>query len=329
VDEGNKSGGFNWIKIVLMAGVIIIGVVKIYRGKAGIVEKVVLIGIVVFVMMAPFRYSQASRGVVFYYHNDHLNTPVKMTDEKGNVVWEVVSKHPFGSFEVSSKEVVLSDYTGNSNDSFNYKIENPIRFPGQYDDSDTKDVRSLILNNAEGLYYNYHRWYNPDTGRYMEVDPYKIIYFSRVKSCYSNSIIQKTRHRYLYAMNNPIIILDISGLNCRNVNKCMTCFRISGSDRLNDALSELIGWDCDPYGDYCPEYETEHWLSAPHRCCGYAVPGSGWVTMTNVPMSDCDRDCFVLLHEIAHAVIGLEDDDDADSWARFNLPDCCDLVGGR
>ena len=41
------------------------------------------------VMMAPFRYSQASRGVVFYYHNDHLNTPVKMTDEKEEVVWEL------------------------------------------------------------------------------------------------------------------------------------------------------------------------------------------------------------------------------------------------
>ena len=77
---------------------IILGVVRVYRGKAGKVEKVVLIGIVVLVMMAPFRYSQVSRGVVFYYHNDHLNTPVKMSDEKGKIVWEVVSNHPFGSF---------------------------------------------------------------------------------------------------------------------------------------------------------------------------------------------------------------------------------------
>jgi hypothetical protein len=78
--------------------VIILGVVRVYRGKAGIVEKIVLIGIVILVMMAPFRYLQASRGVVFYYQNDHLNTPVKMSDEKGNIVWEVVSNHPFGSF---------------------------------------------------------------------------------------------------------------------------------------------------------------------------------------------------------------------------------------
>jgi hypothetical protein len=71
----------------------ILGVVRIYRGRAGIVEKIVLIGIVVLVMMAPFRYSQASRGVVFYYHNDHLNTPVKMTDENGEVVWDIVNFH--------------------------------------------------------------------------------------------------------------------------------------------------------------------------------------------------------------------------------------------
>jgi RHS repeat-associated protein len=195
----------------------ILGVVRIYRGRAGIVEKIVLIGIVVLVMMAPFRYSQASRGVVFYYHNDHLNTPVKMSDEKGNIVWEVVSKHPFGSFEVSSKEVVLSDYTGNSNDSFNYKIENPLRFPGQYDDSDTKDVRSIILNNAEGLYYNYHRWYNPDTGRYMEVDP--LLYGELPLAICKKLVIVSLeilkdfdRHSYIYTKSKPIDLYDVYGL---------------------------------------------------------------------------------------------------------------------
>jgi RHS repeat-associated protein len=184
--------------------------------------------------MAPFRYSQASRGVVFYYHNDHLNTPVKMSDEKGNIVWEVVSKHPFGSFEVSSKEVVLSDYTDNSNDTFNYKIENPIRFPGQYDDSDTKDVRSIILNNAEGLYYNYHRWYNPDIGRYMEVDPIinpDIIHlpispFNSLLNRYfgiSNILIKLSVQSgsYLYFRNQPVNLSDKTGLLCYY---CCLCY---------------------------------------------------------------------------------------------------------
>ena len=292
---------------------IIVGLVRVYRGKAGIVEKVILIGIVVLVMMAPFRYSQASRGVVFYYHNDHLNTPVKMSDEKGKIVWEVVSKHPFGSFEVSSKEVVLSDYTGNSNDSFSYKIENPIRFPGQYDDSDTKDVRSLILNNAEGLYYNYHRWYNPDIGRYMEVDPYKIIYFSRVKSCYSNSIIQKTGHRYLYAMNNPIVITDPSGLQCEYTEKCLKCFVKNDNWDLHDFAEELLEtkkYHCDPKGD--------KWEGC-KGCCGYSVVGSKEITITD----NCKGKCFTVAHEIAHAFLGAEDEDFPNNYAENIVPDCC------
>ena len=35
----------------------------------------------------------------------------------------------------------------------------PLRFAGQYHDTET------------GLYYNYNRYYNPDTGRYITTDP--------------------------------------------------------------------------------------------------------------------------------------------------------------
>jgi RHS repeat-associated protein len=38
-------------------------------------------------------------------------------------------------------------------------VENPFRFPGQYYDPET------------GLHYNYFRYYNPQTGRYMTPDP--------------------------------------------------------------------------------------------------------------------------------------------------------------
>jgi len=263
-------------------------------------------------MMAPFRYSQASRGVVFYYHNDHLNTPVKMSDEKGNIVWEVVSKHPFGSFEVSSKEVVLSDYTGNSNDSFNYKIENPIRFPGQYDDSDTKDVRSLILNNAEGLYYNYHRWYNPDIGRYMEVDPYKIIDFSEIIICHSRSTIQKSMHRYLYAMNRPIMLYDKDGLKpCYWVEECLFCFHVHGNSDLQRKAEEVTVWNC---VEATPD----------DIICGEVKHGRIIFYDYGFSKEDiCGYHCFVVLHEMAHAIEGIKDEDEADKWALDNWPDCC------
>ena len=241
-------------------------------------------------MMAPFRYSQASRGVVFYYHNDHLNTPVKMSDEKGNIVWEVVSKHPFGSFEVSSKEVVLSDYTGNSNDSFSYKIENPIRFPGQYDDSDTKDVRSIILNNAEGLYYNYHRWYNPDIGRYMEV--------VNIAFCSSEG-------SYVYAENNSINYADIEALYVisRNCNKKII------RDAVNKAIDGIK--NCTYLSDseknnLIYSINNSYYACASCNYCGQ-VPYNGTIIIckNNIELpSKCGCPEAILAHEGVHNIIG-------------------------
>jgi RHS repeat-associated protein len=78
---------------------------------------------------------------VYYYHNDHLGTPQVLTDDTGTIAWKAVYT-PFG-------EAVASIQT----------VENPFRFPGQYYDPET------------GLHYNYFRYYNPQTGRYITPDP--------------------------------------------------------------------------------------------------------------------------------------------------------------
>ncbi len=78
---------------------------------------------------------------VYYYHNDHLDTPQKMTDSTGTVVWSADYK-PFGEVTVDPASTVA----------------NNLRFPGQYFDAET------------GLHYNYFRDYNPVTGRYVEAD---------------------------------------------------------------------------------------------------------------------------------------------------------------
>jgi len=84
----------------------------------------------------------AADGSVCYYHNNHLETPVSMTDGSGNVVWKADYK-PFGKAEVSSASTVVNDF----------------RFPGQYYDSET------------GLHYNWNRYYDPSIGRYLTADP--------------------------------------------------------------------------------------------------------------------------------------------------------------
>jgi len=65
-----------------------------------------------------------------------------MTDDSGTVVWEGMYL-PFGEATVHPQS----------------KVVNNFRFPGQYYDEET------------GLHYNYHRYYDPRTGRYLTPDP--------------------------------------------------------------------------------------------------------------------------------------------------------------
>jgi RHS repeat-associated protein len=76
----------------------------------------------------------------YYYHTDHLGTPILMTDKNQQAVWQG-ELLPFGE---------AYSITGT--------IKNNLRFPGQYYDEET------------GLYYNWHRDYKPETGRYIEKD---------------------------------------------------------------------------------------------------------------------------------------------------------------
>lgn len=118
--------------------------------------------------------SNGSGGVnVFYVHTDHLNTPRKITRPSDNaIVWRWDSD-PFGS--TSANE----DPDGDTQ-VFAFSL----RFPGQYYDSET------------GLYYNYFRDYDPQTGRYVQSDPIGL----------DGGI-----NTYAYALNNPLLNIDPTG----------------------------------------------------------------------------------------------------------------------
>jgi len=77
----------------------------------------------------------------YFYQNDHLWTPQKMTAVNGAVVWSA----KYSSFGEANIEVET--------------VENNLRFPGQYYDQESN------------LHYNYHRYYNPSIGRYLRADP--------------------------------------------------------------------------------------------------------------------------------------------------------------
>nr|WP_320050524.1 RHS repeat-associated core domain-containing protein [uncultured Desulfuromonas sp.] len=87
-------------------------------------------------------YQRTSTGI-YYYHNDHLGTPQRLSDESGDIAWSV----GYTAFGNATVDPILSS------------IDNNLRFPGQYFDQET------------GLHYNYQRFYDPGTGRYTQVDP--------------------------------------------------------------------------------------------------------------------------------------------------------------
>ncbi len=78
----------------------------------------------------------------YFYHNDHLGTPQKLTAINGAVVW-AATYTSFGDATVDASST----------------ITNNLRFPGQYYDEET------------GLHYNYFRYYDPGAGRYLRADP--------------------------------------------------------------------------------------------------------------------------------------------------------------
>lgn len=79
----------------------------------------------------------------FYYHNDHLGQPWRVTNKDGAVVWAADRISAFGVVVTTSGA----------------ELDQPWRLPGQYYDEETR------------LHYNLHRYYDGATGRYISEDP--------------------------------------------------------------------------------------------------------------------------------------------------------------
>jgi RHS repeat-associated protein len=104
----------------------------------------------------------------FHYLNDDSGAPERLIDGKGNVACEL-HWTAWGRAEVAPGAVTST----------------PFRFRGQYADEET------------GLSYNFHRYYDPSTGRYLSADPIGIVGGSDV---------------FAYANNCPTSAVDVEGL---------------------------------------------------------------------------------------------------------------------
>ena len=102
-----------------------------------------------------------------FVHTDHLGRPIRMTDGTKSTLWQASWK-PWGEIQSLSGTQNLNQ-----------------RFPGQYYQIET------------GLHYNWHRNYDPVTGRYTQPDPLRFVDGPSV---------------YAYARNSPWMKTDREGL---------------------------------------------------------------------------------------------------------------------
>ncbi|MCK5817795.1 MAG: RHS repeat protein [Psychromonas sp.] len=86
------------------------------------------------------------QGEVYYYHLDQLGTPIYLTDKNQQIVWQNNSD-VFGC-ELDSKECTIQN-----------KINNPLRFQGQYFDVESS------------LHYNRFRYYCSHQERFIQQNP--------------------------------------------------------------------------------------------------------------------------------------------------------------
>jgi RHS repeat-associated protein len=95
-------------------------------------------------------------GYYYFYQNDHQGTPQKLIGTNGLVVWSGIYDS-FGNCQVEVEG-----------------ITNNLRFAGQYYDEET------------GLHYNWYRYYDTQTGRYMRTDPFGVG-LNLYDYCFNNS----------------------------------------------------------------------------------------------------------------------------------------------
>lgn len=108
------------------------------------------------------------RGANYYfYHYDHQGTPQQLTSRSGAVVWQAA----YDSFGQATVDVLAT-------------VANSLRAGGQYYDEES------------GLHYNWRRYYEPSTGRYITIDPIGL---------------SGGQNLYAYVNHDPINALDPTG----------------------------------------------------------------------------------------------------------------------
>ena len=114
----------------------------------------------------------ASSGAALYYHYDVRGSTIALSDASGNQT-DQYAYDPFGK---------IANTLGST--------ANPFKYVGKYG----------VMDEGNGLAYIRARYFSPDFGRFITKDPLT-----------GTDGDGQSLHRYVYALNNPIRFVDISG----------------------------------------------------------------------------------------------------------------------
>ncbi|MGJ7562325.1 RHS repeat-associated core domain-containing protein [Variovorax sp. GB1R11] len=108
----------------------------------------------------PMPIAAIVNGATYAIHSDHLNTPRRLTNARGQAVWQW-GYSAFGEDKPTTarNRFANTDTTPNLGTTSISEVTFNLRYPGQYADEES------------GLSYNYFRSYDARTGRYSQPDP--------------------------------------------------------------------------------------------------------------------------------------------------------------
>ena len=136
---------------------------------------------------------------VAYFQNDQIGAPMQAIDRAGNIVWSA-------SYNVFGQAVITTPMPTSERPT----ISVALRYPGQLEDAES------------ALSYNDHRYYDPNTGRYIQTDPIGL----------AGGI-----NAYLYVDGNPLTNYDPYGLYGWADLPSIPDWLVNGAAGFGDTLS--------------------------------------------------------------------------------------------
>ncbi|GKS92852.1 RHS repeat-associated core domain-containing protein [Acidovorax sp. SUPP2539] len=151
----------------------------------------------------PMPIAAQINGRLYAIDADHLNTPRRLTNTQGQVVWQWL----ITGFGEANPTTGATGYAQSGQGSSNYSeaIKFDLRYPGQVFDEETQ------------LNYNLNRSYDPPSGRYFQADPIGL---------------DGGWNRFAYVGGNPLNFADPRGLDCVASNGSVSC-NVPGGPRIN------------------------------------------------------------------------------------------------